>query len=101
MRRHKWRKANFNDYRLVEDLETGKKHQIQQPYECIHCGLLKAHCRTMSYFPKLVYFRYDRIVSVERVPAGGCNPELGKIEREFVEAQKQGGYFSPTDFMID
>ena len=107
MRRHKWKKTDFNKYTFVEEVvEDGenKRHLVQQPHECIQCGLLKATCRTMHYFPKLVYFREgtgdNRIVSIERIPAGGCNPELGKIEREFVEAQKHG-YFAPTDFMID
>lgn len=109
MRRHKWKKAEHFEYTVESDelfshYTHSDSHVAKQCKECIHCGLMKGTVRSLSWFPKLVFFRVrpnvNVALSIDRIPGGGCNPELGQIEREFVEAQTNG-YFSPTDFMIE
>lgn len=92
--RHSWTKRKKN--KKIKD-ENGKEYIICFVHECKYCGLLRGSIKLNSRrYGKTVYFIDNMVVSWDRVPVGGCNTDIGKIDKIIKE-----GYFSKEDFKIE
>jgi hypothetical protein len=89
--KHSWKKG-YQSPSGNDVLHLGKLHNMIKVFKCRNCGLLKGTCRSLSYFPKLVYAKDGIILSTDgRIPYN-CDGS---------EVIKKGEYFSPEDFQID
>lgn len=89
--RHKWEKLVEEAPILdIEDEEIIFKHQAINCMKCIHCNLKKGTVRTLSYFPKLVFFEEDVILSIDKIP----------YKCETIKKQRQTMLFTEQEFEI-
>lgn len=69
--RHKWKKRRFRQ-KLYSEFDYGESARPVKVYgetkECSYCGLRKGMSRDYGFFPKLVYFDSEKILSTEKLP---------------------------------
>ena len=75
--RHKWKKRNFSKSQVYRD-STEAAHlrdvRIYDTKECAYCGLRKGYSKDYGFFPKIVYFIPEKVLSVDKIPFS-CNSE--------------------------
>ena len=93
LRRHRWEK-NSNHMVTVKDIDEETRiftHTAIDCKRCIKCDLKKGIVKTLSYFPKLVYFRNGDIISKETIPY-----ECAEVALQMKQIQ---GLWKSTDFI--
>jgi hypothetical protein len=69
--KHSWTKRN-REYKVIKDTridELSPGLTVHSHQTCRHCGLQKAQCVNLSYFPVLVYYsENDEYICSDRIP---------------------------------
>jgi len=94
--RHKWIKRRFRQ--KLYDGGSHNSHQlirvVGDTYECTYCGLRKGSSRDYGFFPMLVYFDAEKILSTHRLPFSCQNEWIGgelplrKFNETFLEEEE-------------
>ena len=103
--RHKWKKikATLENKEFFEEIQDGnpngtfadffRSHYADGIKECVQCGLRKGSCKSMGFFPRLVFYRYsmpedlNKLLSVDRIPYT-CTPLLKDLNRDFISMEE-------------
>ena len=66
--KHKWEKIDDPCNILIDQFfHYSKKYSV-----CKNCGLKKASVITLTFFPILIYFKHNKMISEGRIPYQCC-----------------------------
>jgi len=66
--RHKWKKKRYKKKRYPYLDEDHFRLKIGKTEECINCGLKKGMTRELGFYPVVVYFDEDKVLSEKKIP---------------------------------
>lgn len=94
--RHQWTKRRFR--RKIYDGGANNPVRVYgDTKECKHCGLRKGYSKDYGFFPKLVYFDAEKILSSDRLPFT-CQGEW--IGGELPIKKFKGDFFKEEEFSL-
>lgn len=79
--KHKWKLKTYGK-RSYNFSSNRRFVKITKIYECVNCSLLKGNCRDFGFFPMLVFFNKNEVLSKGRVPFE-CQGSVFIEEAEF------------------